>query len=416
MKQLPLVEGRAVGGPIARGLLAAYFGVALAGLVAASTALVAAAPDLAAGALLAPRVVLATHLVALGFLPFAITAASFHLLPVLLRNDAAHPRLLAAALPLLCGGFLVAPGVAYDHGTLAWTGASLVALGLAFVLEELLGLAVRAPRNRALVASRVGIALVALHVAAALFLGGVMVHQGIGRWPLVHLHLAIVGWLALLIVSVGRTLGPMLALAPTEPTRQVPLLELVLTGGLWLLLAGLAGGWRVLSIAGGAVALLSLAAFARTMLRVARERRLAIEAPLVHLLAGVLFVAQAAALGFAMLAHAVSVSRALPAYVVLLLLGWGAGVTLGHVSKLLSLSLWVWWPPGPRPKQEQLYPRALSLAAAAAFVAGVELVVAGSFAQSAAAARAGAVLVLVGALAAATGNAVTWSRRSQASS
>ena len=413
MKHLPLVEGRAVGGPIARGLLGAYFAVALAGLVAACVALVSAAPDLAAGSLLAPRVVLATHLVALGFLPFAVTAASFHLLPVLLRNDAAHPRLLVAALPLLCGGFLVAPGVAYDRDALTWVGASLVALGLAFVLTELLGLVLRAPRHRALVASRVGVGLVALHVSAALVLGGVMVDGGVGRWPLVHLHLAIVGWLALLIVSVGRTLGPMLALAPSEPTRRVPVLELVLTGGLWLLLAGLAGGWRWLSALGGATALLALAAFGRTMLRVARERRMPLEAPLAHLLAGVLFLAQAAALGFLMLANGISVWRGLAPYVVLLLVGWGAGVTLGHVGKLLSLSLWVWWPPGPRPKQDALYPRRLGLAAAAAFSVGVELVAIGALERSTALARAGAILALLGSLAAAAGAAVTWARRSR---
>jgi len=413
VKQLSLVEGRAVGGPIARGLLGAYFAVALAGLLAACVALVAAAPDLAAGSLLAPRVVLATHLVALGFLPFAVTAASFHLLPVLLRNDIAHPRFLVAALPLLGGGFLVAPGVAYDRDTLAWVGASLVAVGLALVLAELLGLVVRAPHNRTLVASRVGVALVALHVTAALVLGGVMVDGGVGRWPLVHLHLAIVGWLALLIVSVGRTLGPMLALAPSEPTRRVPALELVLTAGLWLLLTGLAGGWRWLSALGGAVALLAIVAFGRTMLRVARERRLPIEAPLVHLLAGVLFLAQAAVLGFLMLAGGIAVWRGLAPYVVLLLVGWGAGVTLGHVDKLLSLSLWVWWPPGPRPKQDALYPRRLGLVAAAAFSAGSELVAIGALERSAAVVRAGAILALLGGLAAAAGAAVTWSRRSR---
>ena len=74
VKQLSLVEGRAVGGPIARGLLGAYFAVALAGLLAACVALVAAAPDLAAGLVLAPRVVLATHLVALAYVRVEVPA------------------------------------------------------------------------------------------------------------------------------------------------------------------------------------------------------------------------------------------------------------------------------------------------------------------------------------------------------
>jgi hypothetical protein len=44
--------------------------------------LLVAAPDLAARDALALRPVLAVHLVALGFLPFAVTGAAFHLLPV----------------------------------------------------------------------------------------------------------------------------------------------------------------------------------------------------------------------------------------------------------------------------------------------------------------------------------------------
>jgi len=68
-----------------------------------------------------------------------------------------------------------------------------------------------------LVASRTGVALVTVHVAAALVLGALVFSHGDepyagvdhGRWLLVHLHLAVLGWLTLLIVTVGRTLAPM---------------------------------------------------------------------------------------------------------------------------------------------------------------------------------------------------------------
>ena len=95
---LPLVGGRAVGGPIALGVLASYVALALAGWLAAAIALLVATPDLAGGHPMAPRAVLDAHLVALGLLPFAITGASFHLLPVMLRNDVRHPRPKQAAL------------------------------------------------------------------------------------------------------------------------------------------------------------------------------------------------------------------------------------------------------------------------------------------------------------------------------
>lgn len=418
-KTLPLTDGRAVGGPIALGLLASYTAVALAGWTAGAIALLVAAPELAARNPLASQPVLAVHLVALGLLPFAVTGASFHLLPVLLRNNVRHPRRLQAALPLLAAGFLVAPGIAFDRPTLLWPGATLVTAGLALVLSELLGLVHRAPGDRTLVVSRTGVAFTSLHVAAALLLGALVFSRGddpvagVGhdRWLLVHLHLAVFGWLTLLIVTVGRTLGPMLALSPAAPPRRYPLSELALTAGLWTLLAGLAAASTPATLAGGCLISLTLAQLARLLTRVARTRRLELEAPLAHLLAGLLFLLQALALGLAILVGAVAPRTGLTAYVILLLLGWASGVTLGHLGKLLSLSLWVWWPPGPRPKQSALYPRRVWLAEAALFAAGVELLAAGALAGSIAIARAGAALLVAAAMLAAAGAGRTWARR-----
>lgn len=411
--------GRAVGGPIALGLLAAYFGVALGGFVAGAVVLLLAAPDIAARNALALRPVLAVHLVALGFLPLAVTGASFHLLPVLLRNDVAHPRRLRLALPLLLGGFLVAPGIAWAEPALLWPGAALLSTGLALVVGELFGLVRHAPGERTLVVSRVGVTLACLHVVAALVLGAVVFSHGDDpvagvthdRWLLVHLHLAVLGWIAMLIVTVGRTLGPMLALAPIAPPRRLPVAECALAVGMWLLAAGIALSSNALALAGGSLVVVTLALFGRLMARVARTRRLPLEAPLAHLLAGVLFLLQAAALGVAMLLGAVSLHRGLVAYVIFLLLGWATGVTLGHLGKLFSLSAWVWWPPGPRPKQDALYPRRVWLAEAAAFALGVELLAAGSLAGAAGPARAGGVLLVAAALLAATGAGTTWLRR-----
>ena len=104
LRPLPLSERRAVGGPVSRNLLATYVVVALACWVAATVAAIVAARDLAAGRPLASAPVLAVHLLALGVLPFAVSGASFHLLPVMLRNDLPSQRALWIALPLLAGG------------------------------------------------------------------------------------------------------------------------------------------------------------------------------------------------------------------------------------------------------------------------------------------------------------------------
>lgn len=407
--------GAAVGTPAPLPLVAAYFAAALACWVAATVTLVAVAPRLADAGFADDGVVLAVHLVAVGFLPLAVTGATLHVLPTLLRNDASWRGWVA--LPLLCAGPALAAGIAYDLEEVLWAAATAETLGFLIVAWELVALALRAPRGRMLLASRTGICLSTLHAAAALAFGETLAGRelrptfGIPHERLIamHLHLAVLGWLTLLILAVGRTLGPMLALAPAAPRRRVPLEEIVFTVGLWLLLAGFATGRRALEIAGGALVLGAVAAFAALMARVGREHRLdGLEGPLIHLLSGLFFLGQAAVLGFGMLSGWVAVTPArLIGYVVALLVGWAAGSTLGHLGKLLSLSVWTWWPPGPRPKQAALYPRRVWIGEAIAFVFGIEALIDAALSGSPVLARAGAVLLVCAAATACTGAAGT---------
>ena len=395
--------------------------MALACWLAATVTAIVAAPDLAAGRPLDSAPVLAVHLVTLGLLPFAVSGASFHLLPVMLRNDLPSQPALWFALLLLGGGLLVASGLGRSAEPAVWAGAAMVACGLGIVLAEVLMLVARAPRGRALIASRLGVGLSCVHVVAALCLGAVIFSKdapfaGIsyGRWLLIHLHVALLGWIALLIITVGRNLGPMLAQAPAAAPRARPLDELALTAGLWLLLAGIATESRPLTLAGAVVVALTLGRFSKLVIRTARMRRGPLEAPLVHMLVGGVFLAQAAGFGLAIAAGADSVHMVC-GYVVLLLVGWAGGVVLGHIGKLLSLSVWVWWPPGPRPKQAELYPRTLGLAAAAAFAVGVESLAIGAFTDLPTLARAGAGVLCGSALLSIAGAALTWQRRSRES-
>lgn len=420
LRPLPFSDRRAVGGPVSRTLLAAYFTVALVSWLAASVAAVVAARDLATGNPLAAAPVLAVHLLTLGVLPFAVSGASLHLLPVMLRTELPSQRALWIALPLLGGGFLVASGLGREAGPIVWIGAATLTVGLAIVLVELLTLVVRAPRGRALIASRLGVALSCAHVVAALCLGALIFAQdapfaglSYGRWLLIHLHVALVGWIALLILTVGRNLGPMLARAPTASQRAWPLDELGLVAGLWLLLVGIGTGERGLTLAGGAVVVGVIGRFGTLMLRVARTRRGPLEAPLAHLLAGGFFLVQAAVLGL-VLAGGAGHARLVEGYVVLLLVGWAGGVVLGHVGKLLSLSLWVWWPLGPRPKQAELYPRRLGLVETAVFAVGVEALAIGVFVGSVRVAQSGAGALCASAVLALFAAAGTWRRRSRA--
>ncbi|HEY6963216.1 MAG TPA: hypothetical protein VI408_15125, partial [Gaiellaceae bacterium] len=146
------------------------------------------------------------------------------------------------------------------------------------------------------------------------------------------------------------------------------------------------------------------------LVRTYRAKHAAIDAPLGHLLAGAAFLVQAVVVGV-VAALGVGGTRTVVAYVVLLLGGWAAGVVTGHVPKLLSLSVGVWWPPGPRPKQAALYPRRLMLAEALVFAAGIELLAAGVLAGSVAVTRTGSVLVLAATLLVAAAALDVWRRR-----
>jgi len=116
----------------------------------------------------------------------------------------------------------------------------------------------------------------------------------------------VIGWLTLLIVTVGRTLAPMLALAPTAPPRRFPLTELSVTAGRWVLVVGLATSSAPTSIVGASMVVIALGRFGVFVARVARTRRIEFEGPLAHLLAGVVFLLQAVVLGFLVLGGAVS--------------------------------------------------------------------------------------------------------------
>ncbi len=380
-----MTGGVRVGRPAPAALVASYFAAALACWLAATVAFVVAAPQLAAAGVTAPEVLLAVHLVGLGFLPLAVTGAVLHVLPTLLRTDASRVRGWTA-LPLLCAGPALAYGIAHDHDTLTWVAATAETVGFAVVAWELLALVVRAPHDRMLLASRFGVLLSTFHAAAALTVGAALADRG---WkPLlgiphdraigIHLNLAVLGWLTLLIVTVGRTLTPMLSLAPAAGRRRLPVEELVLTAGLWLLVAGLALGERAVMLVGAVLALGAIGVFAALTARIGRQHRLdGLEGPLTHMVTGMFFLLQASILGISMLVGLDTSPARLTAYVVALLVGWAAGVTLGHLGKLLSLSAWTWWPPGPRPKQAVLYPRRVWLVEAIVFAVGIEALVNG---------------------------------------
>ncbi len=407
--------GSRVGRPAPFRIVVGYFASATLCLAAATIALARAAPDLAAGQPTNPRVLLAVHLVALGFLPLAVGGGALHILPVLLRNGA-PARGARLALPLLWAGPALAYGIASHRPSVAYPAAILSGAGALILLTEVAVLVFHAPPARIILASRVGVVLSAVHALAAFVLGALIFgigwrplrHVSDGRLVAIHLNLAVLGRLTMLIIAVGRTLGPMLALAPAERERPLPVDELLLATGLWLVLAGIATQASIATV-GAALVLIALARFGLLMNRVRREHRLqGLEGPIAHFLTGLVFLAQAALTGLLLLHQHTPSARLEELYVLFLLGGWATGVTLGHAGKLSSLSAWASWPPGPRPRQASLYPRRTWLLEAFLFTAGVETLAGGILAHSQTTAYLGASALIAAAAAAVAATLATW--------
>lgn len=402
----------ATGRPAPFRVTAPAYVVAVLGWAAAAVALTASADELARGAVGATQPVLAAHLVGLVLFPFAVAAAAWQLLPVMLRNDPPMPRLRPVVLVLLATGVPLAAVVATEQEGLTALFAAILAGGVLLLLAEIIALVRGAPEGRLLVVSRPAVLLAGTHAAIAFALG-VIASAASGperlgipyeRFLLVHLSVALVGWLTILIAAVGRTLVPMLGLAAATGPRKVPAAEATIAGGLWLYVLGLALDDGALTAGGIVVMVGGLAPVGARFARVAFAGRIGVrEAPVAHIALGLVLVLEAAALGVAGALGALDGRDAAIAAVLLLGLGWAAGVILGHLGKLVSLSGWGSWPPGPRPSQQALYPRRLWMVEVAVFAVGVELLAAGALFHSTLLARAGGASLLVASAAAAAG-------------
>ncbi|MDT8342339.1 MAG: hypothetical protein RQ751_12570 [Longimicrobiales bacterium] len=196
-----------------------HFAVALLFLVLGALGLVWISPDLAAGAFLSPRVAGVTHLFTLGWITTSIMGALYQLLPVALEREVRWPRVAQGTLLLYAPGLLLfVAGVAGGSREWILPGAVLLAAGVLTFALNLAATLRAAPRRdltwRALaLADGFLVVTVVLGVALALnlqrdFMGA---HRLLAL-P-VHLHVALVGWVLLVMVGVAQRLLPMFLLS-----------------------------------------------------------------------------------------------------------------------------------------------------------------------------------------------------------
>ena len=381
--------------------------------IAGAAALVVAAPDLAVGAVYGPAQLGAAHLLGLAFLTVAIFGAMLQLVPVLLRRPLGTPvRSAVAGAALVGGSWALATGLWSGRSPIIAIGGTLVVAGGAIIVGDLAVALVGAARQGTLGVSGAGIAAAGVWLAIVLALGAVMAANRVDpflevdrlRLIAAHAAVALIGWVGGTILAIALRLAPMFALS--HGYRQGPGTAALVAwhASVAPIAIGLGLGIAPLAAAGGFCLLCACALAGWFTVGVARHRRRRPEAPLVHLALGLASAAAACCLMLVAWMGAGDPYRlAIPA-TLLALVGTGAGMTSGHLFKVVPMLVWTGryahmaGAPGA-PRLADLYPGPLALVEQIAFAAGLALLAAGTGTGSATAARAGAALLVLAAAA-----------------
>ncbi len=362
----------------------AHFAFATLAFVSGALGLALAAPEIAAGAFFAPKVLAVVHLFTLGWITTSILGALYQFLPVAIGAPIRSQSAAWATLGLhatglarfVCGAVLDAPQVFRAGATLVAVALSCFAANLALSLAR--------AKDRGLTF----VALIAADVflVATVVLGAVLafaLHTGAlgAARPVVlavHVHVAVVGWVLMVMVGVAHRLLPMFLLSHGARERPGMVAVAALAASATLLLASLivpAVG-VALHVVAGACALVGVAAFLVQALEFRRTRKKRVLDPGMRLaFAGLAGLALAGVLGPVALTRGYASPQLLAAYVFCLVVFAIATFVAGHYYKIVPFLVW-YHRFGPLVGERQV-PSVAELYSERAARAAVALVVAG---------------------------------------
>lgn len=385
-----LERQRAVGGPpwaLPSGALLAASMAQVAGAIA----LAVAARDLASGAVYGSASLVTAHLYGLAFLTLAILGAMLQLVPVVIRQSVAGPWPAAGAVTGVgLGGVLLAAGLGTGAAGLIAAGGTLVVAGGALIGAFLVRALWRAWRAGTLGAAGAGIALATTWLWVVLAMGGLMAANRVEpflatdrlRLIAAHAAVALVGWIGGTIVAVALKLGPMLALAHGHPVAPGTWAMACWNASVPPLALGLLLGAGPLVAAGAALLTIACALALWFTIGVLRHRRRRAEAPIAHLVLGTAVAGGAAVAGLLAALGALDPLEVAVPVALALMVGLGAGVTSGHLFKVVPMLVWTGRYAhlagiGGAPKLADLYPAPLATAEVALFTPGLAALLAG---------------------------------------
>jgi hypothetical protein len=323
-----------------------YLVASAAAFISAALGAVWLAPELG-GHYYHPRVVALTHTVTLGWMTLAIMGASYQIIPIVLERAVWSERLarwqfwvLLFAVSGMVAHFALGDGI----GLVAAAGllAVGVVLHLVNVLESMRGFDRWTFTARLVVLGYTGLGLT---LVFGLLLGADRAWTFLPGefFPTLHahVHLALLGWVAPMVVGVAARVYPMFLLA-AEPggwPARAQLWGLALgipavTLGLLLGVPGLLVAGAIAVAAAAAGHLTWVAAMARG------RRRPRLDWGLRLVLTGAVYLVPGTLVGLALAVDAVSGPRVALAYAVLLLGGWLSLTIAGMMLKIVPFLVW----------------------------------------------------------------------------
>jgi hypothetical protein len=304
------------------------------------------APELA-GHYYHPRVVALTHTVTLGWMTLAIMGASYQIIPIVLERPVWSERLarwqfwiLLLAVSGLVAHFWLGHGI----GQVAAAAALAIGVGLHLynVLRSLRGFDRWTFTARLVLLAYAGLALtlvfgllLAVDRARAFLPGAFFstLHA--------HVHLALLGWVAPMVIGVAARVYPMFLLA-SEPGGWPARAQLWGVGlGVPAVTMGLLFSAPALLEAGAmAVAAAAAGHLAWVAAMVRGRRRPRLDWGLRMALTGAAYLVPGAVIGLGLAADAVSGPRFAVAYAVLLFGGWISLTIAGMMLKIVPFLVW----------------------------------------------------------------------------
>lgn len=363
------------------------------------------APLLATGTFIAPRVAAVVHLFTIGFISISIFGALYQFLPVAVGTPIRSQRLAHVAFVLLAIGLPVfVVSLAQSISILVPVGGALLALAFTLVAGNVIAtLTASADRSVTWWALSSASLFLVVTMGFGLFLAfdvatGV---AGALRFDLllVHVHVALAGWVLMVMVGVGHRLLPMFMLSHGASERPAAVAVASVSSGCILLMVPLGSPVRMLAallIAIGVVAFLVQAA-----LFYRHRKKGKLDPPMRLAMMGL------AGLGVALLLAPVVFARGwqnvqlMTTYIFVVIVGGISLFIAGHYFKIVSFIVW-YHRFGPLvgkkrvPRVADLYSARAAQAVLVLLVAGVAVVASGILAGSALAIRIGALALTCG--------------------